>query len=283
MAPRKPPSFRSSLLGKLLREHREAAGFKLADAGAYIQRDQSTMSRLESGHQPIRVPDMQALLRFYGITDERIWNGLEALSRDLTRKDWWDDYADTLSPQLVDFPWVEEHSRLIKMYDILLPPGLLQTREFAAAAIRAITPGRESWIERALEFRMQRQSVLERTKSPKLSAILDESLLHRPVGGPNVMCGQLDHLVEQMDRPNIDIRVLRIAAGAHAGLGGPFQIYEMPDLLTEVVMSDSLTGVVYVEAKGVFRYKRAYDGLRGMAESPEKSRQLIRNAAKELR
>jgi transcriptional regulator with XRE-family HTH domain len=283
MAPRKPPSFRSSLLGKLLREHREAAGFKLADAGAYIQRDQSTMSRLESGHQPIRVPDMQALLRFYGITDERIWNGLEALSRDLTRKDWWDDYADTLPPQLVDFPWVEEHSRQIKIYDLQLPPGLLQTREFAATVIRATSYERESWVEQALEFRMQRQAVLDRKRSPRLCVVLDESLLYRPIGGPKVMRDQLDHIVEQMDRPNVDVRVIPVAVGAHPGLGGPFHIYEMPDLLTEVVLSDSLTGVVYVEAKGVSRYKRAYDDLRGMAESPDKSRQLIRDAAKELR
>lgn len=283
MAPRKPPSFRSSLLGKLLREHREAAGYKLAEAGAYIQRDQSTMSRLESGHQPIRVPDMQALLRFYGITDERIWNGLEALSRDLTRKDWWDDYADTLIPQLVDFPWVEEHSRHIKVFDILVPHGLLQTREFAEVLIRAVSRERESWIARAVEFRMQRQAVLDSKRPPKLSVILDETLLHRPIGGSKVMRAQLEHLAEQMDRPTIDIRVLPLTAGAHAGLAGRFEIYEMPELLTEVVLSDSLSGVVYVEASGVARYKRAYDDLRGKAESPEKSRQLILNAAKELR
>jgi transcriptional regulator with XRE-family HTH domain len=283
MAPRKPPSFRSSLLGKLLREHREAAGFKLADAGAYIQRDQSTMSRLESGHQPIRVPDMQALLRFYGITDERIWNGLEALSRDLTSKDWWDDYADVLNPLFVDFPWVEEHSRHIKEFEILLPHGLLQTRDYAAAAMTAIASGDRALIARAVEYRMRRQAILERKRPPKLSIVLDESVLLRPVGGSKVMHAQLMHLADLMDRPNIDLRVLPLSAGAHAGLSGQFQIFEMPDLLTEVVMSDTLTGVIYVEANSVARYRRAYDDLYKLALAPEQSKQSIVNAAKGLR
>lgn len=282
MAPRKPPSFRSSLLGKLLREHREAAGFKLADAGSYIQRDQSTMSRLESGHQPIRVPDMQALLRFYGISDERIWKGLEALSRDLTRKDWWDDFADTLSPLFVDFPWVEEHSRHIKSYDVGALCGLLQTRDYATAVIQAVSMRNDSWAERAVEFRMQRQSVLAGERAPKLSVVLDEVLLRRAVGGSEVMRAQLEHILVMMNRPNIDIRVLPTSIGAHPGMGGTFQIYEMPSLLTEVVLSDTLTVVVYVEGKSVAQYRRAFDVLHKSALPADRSRQLIHETAEAM-
>lgn len=283
MAARKPPTFRSQLLGKLLREYREKAGRKLSEAGEYVQRDQSTMSRLESGHQPIRVPDMQALLRLYGVTDETAWAGMEQLSRDVFHKDWWDEFADTFPAAFADFPWVEERCRAIHAYDALVPHGLVQTREFAQATIRAVSPKGEEWVQRTLDFRMRRQGVLERPDPPKLALVLDESVLYRPIGGREVMQAQLANLAALAGRPNIEIRVLPYKVGAHAGLGGAFQLFEMPDLLSDIAWSETLAGLMYVEADRVAQYKRAYDDLCAMAESPERSRTMIFEAAKDMR
>jgi hypothetical protein len=283
MASRKPPSFRSQLLGSLLREFREASGLTLSQAGYDVQRDQSTMSRMESGQQPIRVPELRMLLDLYGMTDEKQRKALEGICRDLFVRDWWDDFANVLSPWIIDFPWIEERSRTIKSYDAMLPTGLLQTRAFAEASITAVERGAQALVRGGVEFRMKRQRVLGRSDPPKLSVVLDESVLHRPIGGPTVMCPQLEHIAELMDRPHIDVRVLPFRVGAHAGLAGHFQIFEVPALTSDIAWTDALTGALYVELKTVRQYNRVYDDLQASALPPEQSKQLILDAARKLR
>lgn len=283
MAPRKPPSFRSQLLGSLLREFREAAGLTLSQAGYDVQRDQSTMSRMESGQQPIRVPELRMLLDLYKMEDEKQRKALEGICRDLFVRDWWDEFANVLSPWVLDFPWIEERSRTIKSYDAMLPTGLLQTRAFAEASIRTSSGRSEDWVAKALGFRMRRQQVLHKAGGPNLSVVLDESVLHRPIGGPEVMRGELMHIGGMMDSPNVDIRVLPFSAGGHAGLSGHFQIFELPDLTSDIAWTDALTGVLYVELKSVRTYNRVYDELQAAALTQEQSKQLILDAASQMR
>lgn len=283
MVARRIPNLRSQLLGQLLRQRREAARVRLVDAGEAIQRDQSSMSRMESGHQIVRVPDLLHLLRMYEVTDDAVIDGMTKLSKEVFRRAWWDDYADILSNWFADFPWLEERSRAIRSYDALLPCGLLQTRDFAAAMIREVGPDDPKWTDRAIEFRMARQRILDQDNSPKLSVVLDEGVLQRLRGGDEIMRAQLTHLAESSERPNVEIRVLPVATGIHAGLSGGFQVFDMPDLLSDIAWSDTLGGAIYVESDNVPGYRRTYDDLYRRAESPEQSRKLIRNAAMDAR
>jgi transcriptional regulator with XRE-family HTH domain len=283
MAPRKPPSFRSQLLGSLLREHREAAGLTLSQAGYDVQRDQSTMSRMESGQQPIRVPELRMLLDLYGMTDEKQRKALEGICRDLFVRDWWDDFANVLSPWLLDFPWIEERSRTIRSYDAMVPTGLLQTREYAEASIRSVNRESDAWIVKALDFRMRRQRVLGQKRPPELSVVLDESVLHRPIGGPEVTRAQLQHLAEMAKLPNVEIHVLPFSVGGHPGLPGPFMVFDLPDLVSDIAWTDTLTGMLYVELNRVQQYRRAYDDLCVSALPPEASRFRILEAASQMR
>lgn len=109
----------------------------------------------------------------------------------------------------------------------------MQTQEFAEAIIRATDMGNEALSRRGLKYRLARQRVLDREDPPKVSAIIEESALIRPIGGPEVMRGQLEHLAALAERPTIEIRVLPHATGAHPGLTGSFHMFELRDLLIE--------------------------------------------------
>jgi Domain of unknown function (DUF5753) len=115
------------------------------------------------------------------------------------------------------------------------------------------------------------------------AAVVDESVLRRIIGGPKIMRDQLTALLAVTDRPNVEIRVLPLRSGAHAGLEGSFLLYEMPDPYPDVAYVDSLAGTVYVEEDAaVDRFRQAYAQLSVIALNGKESAALIEAAAKEL-
>lgn len=170
------------------------------------------MGRFETAEYPIRRPDVMALLDLYGVSDERRRSGLLKLSEEVWQKGWWDGYADDLVGWFADYVWVESRAREIRSFDNTLLPGLLQTREYAEAAIRVADPRASAdRVARWIELRMTRQQVLSGDGPPRLLAILDEALLHRLVGGVGVMRAQLFHLTACARLSNIEMRVLPFA------------------------------------------------------------------------
>lgn len=275
--PKKPgPTLRAQWLGQQLRELRESCDLTLKEAGEYLQRDASMVSRFETADWPIRRGDVLALLDLYGVADEKRRSGLIRLSEEVWQKGWWEQYADALDRQFIDYPWLEGRADLIRSYDAMILPGLLQTRAYAETLIKkgngAVSAQQlTQWID----FRMERQRVLDRGETPRLEAILDESALRRPIGGPEVMRAQLARLRELAQRPNIDLRVLPLRAGWHAGLDGAFTIFEMPEPYPEVAYVDNLAGRFYIEQPEVERFVRVYHDVRDTALDLATSAELI--------
>src|SRR5688572_15540202 len=87
------PTLRAQLRGNQLRDHREAEKVTLTQAGEHILRNGSTISRIEAGIVPARVPDVLDLLNLYGVSDETLRDGLSQLSREIWQKGWWDGYS----------------------------------------------------------------------------------------------------------------------------------------------------------------------------------------------
>jgi transcriptional regulator with XRE-family HTH domain len=283
---RKPgPTLRAQWLGQQLRAQRESTGMTLRQAGEYLQRDPSMVSRFETAEYPIRRGDVLALLDLYGVSEERTREGLLQLSDDVWRKGWWDGYANTVDRQFIDRLWLEARADRIGTYGSMLVPGLLQTREYAETLIRneaaADTP--EELIGKMIEVRMTRQQMLGGEQSASFTAVVDESVLRRVIGSSEVMRGQLARLHEMAKRPNIEVRVLPLRRGAHAGLNGAFWLFEMPDPYPDVAYVDNLAGAVYVEDDAaVERFRQAYHQLSAMALGGEESAALIVAATKEL-
>lgn len=137
MLKRKPgPTLRAQWLGQQLRALRESTGMTLRQAGDYLQRDPSMVSRFETAEYPIRRGDVLALLDLYGVSEERTRDGLLQLSDDVWRKGWWDDYASVVGRRYIDLVWLESRAQRLCTYEAMLVPGLLQTREYAETLIR---------------------------------------------------------------------------------------------------------------------------------------------------
>jgi hypothetical protein len=119
----------------------------------------------------------------------------------------------------------EQQAMTIKAFGLALVPGLLQTAEYARALFIA---GRISDIEQAITLRMSRQSVLTRDDPPELWVLLAEYVIETPIGGPEVMRGQLERLLNACDSPHVILRVVPKTAGAHVGLDGAFNLVYTP-------------------------------------------------------
>ncbi|GAA3113934.1 hypothetical protein GCM10020001_036380 [Nonomuraea salmonea] len=154
-------TLRAQWLGKQLRDLRERAGLTLKEAGEYVQRDGSTVSRFEAGLYPARTPGVLALLDLYGVTTPQERDGLVRLSRDVWQNGWWDDYSGDVSHGIVDYGWLEARAERITSFDALVIPGLLQTEAYMEAVIRAEDPdATDEQVSRWIDFRRPRQQIL---------------------------------------------------------------------------------------------------------------------------
>lgn len=285
MRPRQGPTLRAQWLGQQLRELRESTGRTLKDAAEYLQRDPSTVSRFESADYPIRRPDLMALLDLYGVSDGRRRDGLLRLREDVWQSGWWEQHADAFyDPRFMDYVWLEGRASEIRSFDAFVVPGLLQTREYAEATIRAqdldaSTEDRERW----LELRMERQRALMRDDGPQLSVVLDEAVLHRFAGSPAVMRAQLSHLTEVTEQPAVDVRVLPFRTPETTIPYSTFKVFVMGDPYPDVGYAETLGGAVYVEGDNAERFSRVYARLRAAVLEPDKSAEVIRAAAKRWR
>jgi hypothetical protein len=165
----------------------------------------------------------------------------------------------------------------------LVVTGLLQTREYAEAVITAADWEAEpAQIARWVQLRMARQAVLRQEAPPQLSVIIDEFALRREIGGPDVMRGQLAHLLATAELPQMDLRVLPASVGAHACPSGYFLVFSIAEPDLDVGFAETLGGAVYVEPPDSERFVRVYDRLLNSALGPAESAKLIRAIGEDL-
>ncbi|GAA4214151.1 helix-turn-helix domain-containing protein [Actinocatenispora rupis] len=280
--PRTEPGLRTQWLAQELRKLRSEAGLSMADIGAYIRRDQSTISRMEKGEIPIRVTDVLAYLDMGRINDTNRREMLKQLAHEIWRDGWWDGYTGDAAATLIDRLWVESRTKRIRSYEMLVP-GLLQTKAHAEATMRAVEPdSRPEQIKRWLQIRLERQAILTADEPIDLNVIIDESVLHRPVGTRLTRRAQFEHLVELSERDNVEIRVLPYKAGAHTGMAGAFELMDLAQPFPTVGYVETQVGAIFVEGKKVARLEAAYDHLLEAALDPRRSVALIRSVINEL-
>ncbi len=104
------PGLRTQWLAQELRKLREEHGLTLADVGEFMQRDQSTISRIEKGTLPIRVPDVLSYLDLARVNDTNKREMLKQLAHEIWRDGWWDGYAGDAAAVLIDRLWIESRT-----------------------------------------------------------------------------------------------------------------------------------------------------------------------------
>ncbi|MFD8233910.1 helix-turn-helix domain-containing protein [Streptomyces sp. NPDC059696] len=279
------PAVRRRKLGAELRALRSSAGLTSGEAARQVGWHQSKVSRIETGTSGVKPADVRLLLDAYGVADVQLRELLMVLagSEDNDgRHHWWHAYRGVLPPTYRDFISLESQAGAMRTLETTVVPGLLQTPEYARAVTRAAVEGlSEERLDTLVEVRLARQDVLRADPPLELSAVLDEAVLRREVGGPDVMARQLERLVEAARLPQVRLQVLPFAAGAHIGVTGPFVILSFSSTSDlDVVVLDHLTSSLYLERKEDLQaYTEAFNALQIHALSPEDSLDFIAGTA----
>jgi transcriptional regulator with XRE-family HTH domain len=227
MAQLESPVIQQRRLRAELRRAREQAGQTQREVADALDWSPSKLIRIEAGANVISTTDLMALLQHYGVTDRKRVNELVNVARASRKQAWWDQYRAYYPQQFLTFLGYEASAMRLRTYQALVIPGLLQTRDYSLALMQSTSSDREA-ISRGVEVRLKRQDLLDAEPGPEMFFVLDEAVIHRLVGGPDVMRRQLLRLEELDKRPNINIQVLPFAAGAHPGMRGAFTVFEFP-------------------------------------------------------
>lgn len=272
------PTIRRLLLGTQLRRLREAAGITRDDAGNTIRASGSKISRLELGRVSFKKRDVADLLTLYGVDDERERERVLALARQANEPGWWQTFSDLLPSWFESYVGLEESAARIRTYEVQFVPGLLQTAGYARALTSRGHPESASDdIERRVHLRMTRAQLLTRPDPPRYWAVVDEAALRRPIGGRQVMRGQLEHLMDISKLPNVTVQVAPFRLGAHPAEGGAFTLLRFPQPdLPDVVYMEQLAGALFLDSRSdVDQYTQAMEQLCVEAATPNDSADLI--------
>jgi hypothetical protein len=284
-APVGGPTVLRILLGAHLRRLREHVGISREDAGYHIRASGSKISRMELGRVSFKERDVIDLLAFYGITDGGERDSLIQLTREANATPWWQKYQDAAPDWFGLYVGLEEAAQLIRVYEVQFVPGLLQTEDYARAVVMQGAPGLEpEEVERRVALRLGRQKLLTRDSPPRLWAIVDEAALRRPMGGRDVLAGQIQRLMDLVSESNITLQVMPFKYGGHAAEGGAFHIMRFPEAdLPDMVYVEYLSGALYIEKpEEVERYAAVMERLSVAGTSPERTREILAGLLKEI-
>ncbi|MFF5972344.1 helix-turn-helix domain-containing protein [Streptomyces sp. NPDC012769] len=251
--------------GYELRRLREEAGLKQDQLGSILFCTGSLVGQIETAKKVPTRPFSERLDA--ALMTDGHFSRLVGLVLKSQLPTWFQPYAE-----------MEAKATYISTYQSQLVYGLLQTKEYAYALLSFDKP---DTADEMVAARMERQRILEREHPPVLCVVLDEAVLYREIGGPDVMREQLAHLLTFRDHPWIHVQVLPFSAGQHAGLLGSFNLLRFeddPDILyTESYDSGHMTANSQVIRERAVGYAR----LQAAALSREDSAALIARVMEE--
>ena len=251
------------LFGHVLRQHRESAGMSQDELSRIISWSKATIARVEKAQQVIP-PSMPAGLD--AAFGTRQFSDLYILARKEAHPDW--------VRQRMDF---EDQAVVIEEYSPQIMPGLIQTEEYARAQFEGAGYLRRTrdQIDELVVARMARQSVLTTAVPPDHSIIIDEAVIHRLVGGPDVMRPQLARLAAYADTDTSTVQIVPFKHGAHPLMGGTVALFTLASGVQIAWEESTTTGTLLEDIDSVRSCSRLYDRLRSSAWSPTRSRELI--------
>jgi len=271
-------------LGAELRQLRRQADLQLVQVARELDCSASKVSRLENGKGIPRMPDVVALMGLYGVSDEEQRDRLAQLVHESREQGWWERYTDGVQAERfvmnapARYTALETEAVRVRSFEVAWVHGLLQAPEYTHAVLEALLSERtDSEVDRLVELRLRRQEALtQRTPPLQLELVLDESVLSRVVGSPEVMAAQLRYLRERSTLPNVTVRVLPFSVGLHRAHAGPFQILEFPDQVgADVVFIEGPAGDTYENQSDVDLYKDVLADVADRALDPDATREIV--------
>lgn len=260
-------------LGADLRQLRKKTGMSTRSVAERLGISHSSIARTELGSRPTGPDEVVELCALYGVTGrqrERLIERAQGLGTDKT----WYSTGSGAGEQVANLVELEMEASTLTCVALTLVPGLVQTSEYARQIIGLgrFASSQTEWLVRT---RLSRQSLLSQPHAPDVRFIVDEMVLHRPVGGAALMRDQLDQLLRTGQRPNVSVQVLPLAAGAHPAVDGSFVMLDFPERESHVYLESRRGALFLSERDQVQPYAEVVKDLEGtMLDVPE-SAELI--------
>ena len=271
------PTARRMILGTQLRRLREAANITRAQAAWEIRASESKISRMELGRVGCKERDVVDLLTMYGVHDQTERDWAVEMVKQANQPGWWHRFNDTLPTWFDNYIGLEEAATRIRTYELMFIPGLLQTESYARAVTSRGNPDTDDpAVERRVAIRMRRQKLLTGPKPPRLWAVIDEAVLHRPVSSAAILRAQLEYLLELIKLPNISLQIVPFDMSGYAAESAFSLLQFAEPELPNIAYIERLESALYLEKSDELElYGRTFDRLTVDAETPDRSRQML--------
>jgi transcriptional regulator with XRE-family HTH domain len=268
-----PGASPAAFFGSEVREARTGAKMSQTALGAALGYDGTYVSKVETG---AIVPDDDFISGLDKVFPHM--NGWFSRFRRSSRK--WEGNYPTWFKDWID---AEEGARVIRWWEALLIPGLLQTADYARELFRAWqTVEDPDKVERDVALRLDRQAVFDRSSPPTLIAVIDETVLWRQIGNSEIMRSQLEYLIDMSTRPNIAVHVVPASVGAHTGLLGAFIVADLDSESGKVVYLETPNqGLVSDALSLASKILGMFERVRSEALPKRASQDLIRKVVNE--
>ncbi|MET9924148.1 MULTISPECIES: helix-turn-helix transcriptional regulator [unclassified Streptomyces] len=265
------PTHGLRLVGDLIRIHRARAGHTQKTAADVLLISESLMGAFERAE---RIPSREVLA-----DAERAFGADGALEACCDLVD-----EEKYPPKFLDWARLERLARIISAYETMLMPGLLQTEAYATALYHSRVPAySEAEIIRHVEARLERQTVLTRKSPPRIGYVIEESVLDRTLGGPEVLKEQLLHVLDCIERFNhLTVQVMPSDQHTHAGLMGPMQLMSTAEGRNLLYVEAQGGGRLISKPEQVSDHLDLFGILRAQAHNPWKSAEIIETKVRQL-
>ncbi|MER5934508.1 helix-turn-helix transcriptional regulator [Streptomyces sp. NPDC002054] len=262
--PEVEPDVHLRTFGDTVKAFRKRAGLTQEQMAPLVRYSVQYVGSVEQGR---RHPSERYVGRLEDVLDA--FDVIRIAARDLNRKRglaaWFQRWAE-----------LEEVALVLNTYECRMVPGLLQTEAYARALVADVLPQpTPQQAEVRIAARMQRQQLLTRTPYTTFSFIIDEAVILRQTGGPEVTRELIDHLLECAELPNVDLQIMPLVSPHHAGLGGPFCLLETVDHEWAGYSEGQQLGRVLSDPKDLSLLHRRYAKLRIQALNPADTAGLL--------
>lgn len=283
MPPRSKPTTRQARLGAELRKLRERAGMTGREAAERLGVSPMQMSHMEVGRIGVSESRIRALMAQYGCHDDELTDALAAMAKGRQRG-WWETFRGLLPDITLDLAEFEHYAHRLRSLQVVHIPGLLQTENYMRSMLGQAMPGLTAEeLDRIIEFRLQRQRVLESEGPPTLGVVIHEAALRIRVGSRTIAREQLHALLDAADRPGVRVRVVPFETDGFTGSG--FSMHYMEGVVRQLdtAQFDTVHGSVFVDdERELAGYRDVLDRVEKVALSGSETRQFIHRIASDL-
>ncbi|MGH3873090.1 MAG: helix-turn-helix domain-containing protein [Pseudonocardiaceae bacterium] len=270
------PVVPSRRLGRELRRLRDVSGHTQVQVAKHVGTASTTISKIETGERNAPIPHLKLMLQLYQVAPGHA-KALVRLAEQARQPGWWMAHRDDVPHWFIEYVGLESEAEQVWTYEQGYFPGLLQTERYTeAVTVAANTAETSESAQGVARVRATRQLRLRGAKPVVLRAVIDEAVLHRQVGGPDVMREQVVRLRQAMSQPNITVQIMPFSLGAHPGQTGPFTVLRYSERSMNMVYVEVRGGSVYLDrSKDIDIHEVVFEELSRLALSEDDTASLL--------